>query len=112
METGEEYTAEIGMPLYRICSMSGDELSCISTGFSMYVFRPGEEFEILPVEDTLEIIENREYVRYYPYGETKTLAQLNETKFCRITWEPQGCAVRSAKPQGTSLASHRALACR
>lgn len=86
METGEEYTAEIGMPLYRICSMSGDELSCISTGFSMYVFRPGEEFEILPVEDTLEIIENREYVRYYPYGETKTLAQLNETKFCRITW--------------------------
>ncbi len=86
LETGEEYTAEIGMPLYRICSMSGDELSCISTGFSMYVFRPGEEFEILPVEDTLEIIENREYVRYYPYGETKTLAQLNETKFCRITW--------------------------
>ena len=86
LETGREYTAEVKMPLYRISSMGGDELTCASTGFKMYVFRPGEEFEILPVEETLEIIENREYVRYYPYGDTKTLAQLDETKFLRITW--------------------------
>ena len=86
LETGEEYMEEIKMPLYRISSMSGDELTCVDMRFDMYILRPGKKFEIVPVDATPEILTNRKYVRYYPYGDTKTLAQIDETKFCRITW--------------------------
>ncbi|MEY8365824.1 hypothetical protein AALA22_09330 [Anaerovoracaceae bacterium 41-7] len=86
LKTGEEHAAETQMPLYRISSMCGDELTCVGDGFSMHVLRPGKNFEIQQVEESMEIIETREYVRYYPYGDVETLAQLDETKFLRVTW--------------------------
>lgn len=89
LKTGEEYAyeTETKEPFYRIASMSGDELTCISEHWDMYLLRPGKNFEMVPVESPeKEFREAREYVRYYPYGERGTLAQLDETKFCRISW--------------------------
>ena len=86
LKTGEEYTAEIEKPLFRIASMGGDELTCIDTNFDMYILRPGKEFEIVSLENPKEIREGRDNVGYYPYGDTKTFAQLKDTKLCRIVW--------------------------
>lgn len=86
LKTGEEYTAEIENPLYRIASMGGDELTCISRNFDMYILRPGKEFEIVSLENPEEIREGRDSVWYYPYDDTKTFAQLEDTKLCRIAW--------------------------
>ena len=36
------------------------------------------------MEDTEKIIDSREFVRYYPYGESRAFAQLKENN-CRIT---------------------------
>ncbi len=87
LKTGEEYTVETEGPIYRIASMTGDELACIVDEWDMHIFRPGKKFEMIPVESSeKEFHESRESVRYYPYGDTKTFAQLDDTKFCRITW--------------------------
>lgn len=89
LKTGKAYACETEMnkPLYRIASMRGDEVTCISENWSMYILRPGKNYEIVPVEPReKDFPEAREFVRFYPYGETRTLAQLDDTKFCRITW--------------------------
>lgn len=87
LKTGKEYTAESKTPLYRISGMNGDELTCIGDSFhDMYILRPGKKLKMVPIEESQEISVNLEYVRYYPYGDTKTLAQISDTKFCQVTW--------------------------
>ncbi len=86
LKTGKEYTAEIEKPMSRFASMSGDELTCVRENWEMCVLRPGKEFEIVSTDDPDEIRVGRMFVRYYPYGDRETLAQIDETKFCRITW--------------------------
>lgn len=86
LKTGKEYTAETEKPLFRIASMSGNELTCILENWEMCTLRPGREFEIVFADVPDEILVGRRNVRYYPYSDRETLAQLDETKFCRMTW--------------------------
>ncbi len=86
LKTGKEYAAETETPLYRIASMNGGELTCIDDNWNMYILRPGKEFEIISADEPNEILVGRRNVRYYPYGDRAALAQLDETKFCRMTW--------------------------
>lgn len=86
LESGEEYDAELEEPLYRIASMKGNELTCVAGNWGMCILHPGKEFKKVSVEDPEKIIDGREFVRYYPYGESGTFAQLDDKKFCRLTW--------------------------
>ncbi len=69
LKTGKEYTAEIEKPLYRITSMSGDELTCVRENWEMCILCPGKEFEIISLDEPDEILVDKKRVRYYPYGD-------------------------------------------
>ena len=86
LETGKEYVSESDEPLYRVTSMRGMELTCVLENWEMCILQPGKNYKVFPLDSSDDLLETRRYVIYYPYDETKTLAQLDSTKFCRIIW--------------------------